>query len=66
MKAGDVPKFKMQGVEQCWHCKHRDGSDVHPVNGYLYRLPYCKVCDADMTIIYEPPCRGFEAEEVEA
>lgn len=47
------------------HCKHRDGSGVHHVNGYWYRLPYCKVCDADMTIIYEPPCREFEAEEGE-
>lgn len=42
MRAGDVPKFKMQGVEQCWHCKHRDGSGLHQIIRSQAGCLFCK------------------------
>ena len=58
-----VPKFMLQGVAQCWNCKHKDGAGVHHINGHWYLLPICEVCDTYMTIIYDPPCREFQRED---
>ena len=57
-----TPKFVFNGVRQCWHCKNHQGNGEHIIDGYSFLMPYCRVCDADMTEVYDYPCRGFESD----
>lgn len=63
-KVDALPRFVQDGVSQCWRCKHSDGYGVHQMDdGHLFRFPYCKACNADMTAIYSTPCPNFEKQE---
>lgn len=58
-----APRFVFNGVHQCWRCANHKGSGEHVLDGYVFLFPYCRVCDADMTQVYDSPCRGFKGRE---
>lgn len=55
----EIPKYKFNNVGQCWSCNNLVGYSVEEIQGYFYKLPQCKICDAYMINVYKNPCESL-------